>query len=317
MPLPRSGFWRSQTAGYLCIVLSVLNWSGNFVAARGLAETMPPATLNLYRWALAAAIMLPFGLGPLWRERAVVRAALPELCLLALVGVSLFDTLIFLAGQTSSALNMSLLSTLSPVLTALAARQILGERCPARMMVGIAVSTAGVVLLVTGGDLGRLAGFSFARGDLLILVTCAMSAAYNIVVRRLAGRMGQRTMLTAMCLLGALFLVPLWGLELARGQAAPPMTPALWWTLAYLAVCASLLCYLLWNVAVEIIGATRTTLFYNVLPVTSGLLAWWLLDEPATWAQLAAGAVIVVGILVSLRPGAGAPAPVSLPGAQG
>lgn len=293
-------FKTTQVAGYLFITLSIINWSGNFVASRGLAGLAEPGTLNLLRWALASALFAPFGLAAFWRERAEIRRQFLPLSAIALCGVSLFDTLIFLAGHTSEALNMTLISTLSPLLTALAAQFFLRQRIGRRMYVGIAASTLGICLLVTDGNLGRLAAMNLARGDLLILLTAMMSAVYNLAVKSVTGRMSQTALLMACCLLGTAYLVPIALWEGGGTVTLPPMTPTLVWSLVYLAVFASLLCYLFWNMAVEVLGATRTCLFYYTLPPVSAMGAWLVLGETVDGNQMLSGIIILAGIVFAL-----------------
>lgn len=296
-------FKTTQAAGYLFITLSILNWGGNFVASRGLAGMAEPGTLNLMRWALATAFFAPFGLAAFWRERKEILRLFVPLSAIALCGISLFDTLIFIAGHTSDALNMSLISTLSPLLTALAAQFFLRQRIGGRMYAGIGVSTLGVCLLVTDGSLERLATMSFAQGDLIILLTAMMSVVYNHAIKSVTGALSQTALLMACCLFGTAYLLPIAMWEGGGWIVLPVMAPALFWSLIYLAVFASLLCYLLWNMAVEVLGATRTAMFYYSLPPISGLTAWVVLGETVNANQIASGLIILAGILFALYAG--------------
>ncbi|MFW5490673.1 MAG: DMT family transporter [Desulfovibrio sp.] len=293
-------FKKTQQAGYLFIVLGVLNWSGNFVAARGMAGQIEPSTLNLIRWGLAALLFMPFGWRTFWRERAQVKRFWKELCIIALCGVSLYDTLVFLAGQTCEALNMSLLSTLSPLLTALLCQWLYKEKLQARMYFGIGISTLGIALLVTDGDLTRLLTLHFAKGDLIILATALMSAIYNIVVKKAADSISQATLFMACSLFGTLFIVPIYLFQTGGQLVLPVFTPAIVWTLLYLSIFASILCYLFWNMAVEVLGAPKTALFYYTLPPISAIVAWFTIREPVTGNQIFSGLIILIGILFAL-----------------
>jgi len=293
-------FKMTHVAGYLFIVLSIINWSGNFVASRGMASMGDPGTLNLLRWGFATLLFVPFGIRALWQERSEVIKLFIPLSVIALCGISLFDTLIFLAGHTSAALNMSLISTLSPLLTALTAQCFLGEKFHSRMYVGIGVSFLGVCLLVTNGDLMRLATMEFASGDIIILMTALMSAVYNHTLKLVTDRVSQTTLLMAICLLGSIYLIPVALWEGGGTIVMPEMSSALVWSLVYLAVFASLLCYLLWNMAVQVLGATKTAMFYYTLPPVSGFAAWLVLGEPVTVAQLLSGGIILAGIIIAL-----------------
>lgn len=298
-----NSFKTTQLAGYIFISLSILNWGGNFVASRGLAGLAEPGTLNLMRWAMATALFAPFGLAAFWRERREILRLFLPLSAIALCGVSLFDTLIFVAGHTSDALNMSLISTLSPLLTALAAQFLLRQRISGRMYVGIGVSTLGVCLLVTEGSLERLVAMNFARGDIIILLTAMMSVVYNHAIKSVTATLSQPALLMACCVFGTVQLVPIAMWEGGGWIVLPTMTATLFWSLIYLSIFASLLCYLLWNMAVEVLGATKTALFYYTLPPVSGLTAWVVLGETVNANQIWSGFIILAGIVFALYAG--------------
>ena len=296
-------FRTTQAAGYVFIILGIFNWSGNFVVARGMADIVEPATLNLLRWVGASLVFLPFGFRAFWRERAQVLRMWKELSFLALTGISLYDTVVFMAGETTEALNMSLIATLSPLFTALVAQFLFKEKLGQSMYYGIVVSTFGVVLLVTDGDLSRLLTLQFARGDLLILSTALMSAAYNTLVNKVAGKISQTALFMAMCLFGTLYILPFYFWETGGRLIMPVFTTNVVISLAYLAVFASVLCFLFWNAAVQIIGAPKAMLFYYTLPPISALGAWLVLDEPVNRNQVMSGAIILAGILFALYGG--------------
>jgi len=298
-----NSFKQTKTAGYVFILLGILNWSGNFVAARGLADSIDPATLNLLRWVGATLVFLPFGFRAFWRERHVIFRHWKIMTLIALTGVSLYDTVVFMAGRTSEALNMSLISTLSPLLTTLIAQFIFKEKVSQRMYMGIAVSTFGIVMLVTDGNLSRLLSMRFAQGDLLILSTAMMSAIYNTTVSKIAGKISQTALVMSLCLFGTFYIIPLYLWETGGHIVMPEFTPTLIWSLFYLAVFASILCYLFWNAAVQVIGAPKAMLFYYTLPPVSALIAWFVIDEPVNQNQVLSGLIIVAGILFALYGG--------------
>ncbi|QGY41882.1 EamA family transporter [Pseudodesulfovibrio cashew] len=298
-----NAFRKTQAAGYLFIILGIINWSGNFVVARGMADTVEPATLNLLRWVGATIVFLPFGIRALWRERVQALRMWKELSILALTGISLYDTVVFMAGQTTEALNMSLIATLSPLFTALVAQFMFKEKLGQNMYAGIVLSTFGVVLLVTDGDLSRLLTLEFAHGDILILCSALMSAAYNTLVNKVAGKISQISLFMAMCLLGTLYILPIYLWETGGQWVMPQFTNEVIISVGYLAIFASVLCFLFWNAAVQIIGAPKAMLFYYTLPPISALAAWLVIDEPVNRNQILSGAIILAGILFALYGG--------------
>ncbi|MEZ0575157.1 DMT family transporter [Halodesulfovibrio aestuarii] len=303
MPLRFQNILFSKTAGYCYILLAIINFSGNIVAARAMGDVMPPAMLNMYRWALATLFILPFSLGPMWRERRVLKKYFVTVCFLALLGISLFDLFLFIAGQTTPALNIALISTLSPLMTAVVARIFIGEKSSPAMYLGCIVSICGVAYLVTDGNWSQLASIQFGQGDLFVIGTCLMSAAYNTTIKAVSGKISQRALLGVTFVLGFVFLIPIFIWDVHSGVEVVEVTNDMWLTLTYLAIGASILCYFFWNLAVGIIGATRTTQFYYIIPLISGLLAWAFLGEPVSATQLQGGVIIFGGILLSMISG--------------
>lgn len=286
--------------GIACALGATAIWSGNFIVARGLAESVPPASLAFLRWATALAALLPLAALPAWRERQAIRQGLGYLLFTAVLGVSLFNTVLYLAARTTSALNLALISTSSPMFMLLLARAFLGEAITPARLAGLLAAASGVVLLVTRGDLARLAELEFAAGDLWMLLAALLFAAYSILVRRKPPRIGQAAFLLTTFGLGLACLAPWTAWEvLHHGLPAP--SPALLGSVLYIGLGASLVSFFLWNKAVTIIGPSRAGIVYYSLPAFSGLEAYLLLGEPAGWAHLASGLLILGGIIVATR----------------
>ncbi len=286
--------------GIVCAFGATAIWSGNFIVARGLAEAIPPASLAFLRWATALAALLPLAAPVAWRERQAIRQSLGYLLLTAILGVSLFNTVIYMAARTTSALNLSLISTTSPMFMLILARAFLGEAITPTRLAGLLAAASGVVLLVTRGDLSRLAGLEFAAGDLWMLLAALLFAAYSILVRRKPPYIGQAAFLLSTFGLGLACLTPWTALEFLR-HGLPALSPALLGAVLYIGLGASLVSFFLWNKAVTIIGPSRAGIIYYSLPAFSGLEAYLLLGEPVGWAHLASGLLILGGIVVATR----------------
>ncbi len=294
MPIPDR---RAILAGSACALAATIIWSGNFVIARDLGQSFPPVRLALLRWAVASLAVLPIGLVPLVRERAAILRSRGYVLAASLLGVTLFNTLLYIAGRTTATLNMALISTFIPVFIMILAAVLLGERPSGRGIVGSVAATAGVLLLISGGDPARLIGLSLNPGDLVTLCAALLFAGYSILIRRRPADVSQRAMLAATFLTGAALLVP-WALWEAAGL--PPggaqLTPKVVGAVLYIGIGASLAAYFLWGRAVELAGPNLAGLIYFSLPLFSGLEAAVLLGEPVTWVHALSGACIVGGI---------------------
>lgn len=288
--------------GYLLAAAATLIWSGNFIIARGLADTVPPVLLAFLRWSVAALVVLPIGAPSLWRQRRVVRQHFGYLLVTAFFGVTLFNTFIYIAAETTTAINMSLLAIGTSIFMIVLARIVLGERLSATKISGAMLATLGVLLLVTGGELSHPRGLACAEGDLWMITAALVWAVYTILVRKKPTEIHQRTFLTATFWLGLALLVP-WVGWAHLDTAELILSPAIMGVALYLGVGTSVVAYLLWNRAVSLVGASGVAFVYYTLPLFSGLEAFLILGEPATILHLLSGALIIGGvILATLHP---------------
>ncbi len=286
---------RNRAGGYLFALAATAFWSGNHFIARALRDSVPPISLAFLRWAAATLAFLPFALPGAIRERRKVLGSLPYLGITAFLGVSLFNTLIYYAGRTTSALNLSLISLIFPLFVLLLARAFLGERMPLRRLLGMALALAGVAVLVTKGRLDALRTLEFASGDLLMLLAALVFAVYTLLLKRNPGGLSLSTLQFSTFALGTLLLAPAFVRERA---SAPPIAwnPGLLGAVLYVGVFASLAAFVSWNHAIERIGTSKSGLVYYTLPVWSGLLAWIFLGEAPTAVQALSMALVVGGI---------------------
>lgn len=263
---------------YFLLVLTILFWSGNFNLARAVNADVPPLALSFWRWAVAGLILLPFA----WRS---MRQALPLLRVhwklvgaLALLGVTGFNSLVYVGLQTTTATNGVLLQTITPVLTVLLASVVLKEHSSLRQWGGIAVSLLGVLVIITRADLRVLHHLDFTTGDLWMLAASLDWACYTILLRKLPNGLKGLPVVGFTVLLGALGILPLYVHESLVFRPMPvTLTSVL--SVGYVAIFPSLLSYLFWNHATQKLGAGRTGQFSYLLPVFGILLAVLFLGE--------------------------------------
>ena len=92
-------------------VLATIIWSGNFIVARGVVSQIPPISLAFFRWLTASVIIFPFAIRSFKNEIAVTKKHIPYLFWTSLTGIALFNTLVYVAGHYSSAINLALIGT--------------------------------------------------------------------------------------------------------------------------------------------------------------------------------------------------------------
>lgn len=280
-------------------VIATLIWSGNFIIARGVIEDIPPVTLGFYRWLTATVIIFPFAWKYFIQELNFLKHSPGYLLLTAVTGVSMFNTFVYIAGHYSTAINMALLGTCSsPIISVILARIFLHEKITGLKIIGMAVCIAGILLLLSKGNLQNLIHFRFTRGDGWILAAAFTFAVYNILVKRKPSRLHPANFLFVIFFIGTVLLMPFYFTELKlKGSIAFNLPNLL--SILYLGMGASVICFLIWNKAIGILGAGRTALFGNLIPVFSSIEAVILLHEKITVVDMISFILVVAGLVIA------------------
>jgi drug/metabolite transporter (DMT)-like permease len=280
-------------------VFATLIWSGNFIIARGVIKDIPPVTLGFYRWLTATIIILPFAWKYFFAELHLVRQRFLYFFVAAVTGVSMFNTFVYIAGHYSTAINMALLGTCSsPIISVILARIFLREKITGSRITGMVVCIAGILLLLSKGSFQNLINFRFTNGDWWILAAAFTFAIYNVMVKKRPASMHPVNFLFVIFLLGTILLLPFYLYELnAQGGIAINFSNS--FSILYLGLGASVICFLIWNKAIGALGAGRTALFGNLIPVFSSVEAVILLHEKITTIHIISFILVVAGLVIA------------------
>ncbi len=285
-------------AGYLYALAATAFWSVNFIVARGLSDQIDPISLSFYRWLTAAVAFTPLALKALIREFKAVRANLPYLCIVSFIGITVFNTLIYLAGRSTTAINMSMIVITTPVYIALFSFLFLKERLGYIKITGMIIVILGALTLVSAGHPGRIFSMSPVFGDLLMLVAALTFSAYSLLLRFKPKDMSLFSFQYTTFLLGLLFLLPFF---IAVQIKAPVPLPAgrVLYSILYVGIFASLTSFVLWNRAITLIGAVRAGIIYDTMPLFSALSASLILGETFRGYHWISFILIVLGIVIA------------------
>ena len=293
---------RSMLMAWAGLVLASLFWAGNALVARAFAGAIPPFSLAFWRWTVGLLILLPL-VGPsLWQHRHTLRKAGWRLCALAALSISSYNGLLYTAAQSTAAINISLVGTCLPLATFLGAGLLLKQWPPRAAWGGLLLALCGLLWLIAKGNWQLLAGLSFARGDLLMVLATFDWALYSLLLRRWSAhfQLPPFTLLGALILVGLPMLAPLYAWDLWRGAYFSP-SPANLTAIGYTALCASVIAYQLWNIGLRELGPTRTAMSNYLMPVFTAILAWLLLGESLQSYHWLGGALIVGGLVLAAR----------------
>jgi len=300
MPAVAAQAARPRVTPYLLLTLTPFLWSCNWIAGRGLATDVPPMAMTFFRWLFALLILAPFALPHLRRDWPVLRRHWRIMLLLGAVGIGTHNALAYLGLHYTTATNGVILNSFIPVMIVAIAWVFLGERLTPMQIGGIAVSLAGVLVILSGGSLAELAAFRLNGGDLLIVLSMLMWSVYTVCLRWRPGGLSMLSFLFAIVLVGDALMLPFWIAEAAMGHRVE-WTPAVVAALASVALFSSVLAYIFWNRGVEELGASVAGLFVHLMPVYGVVLAWIVLGERLAPFHVAGIALILTGIVVTSR----------------
>ena len=277
-------------------------WAGNAIAGRALVGSVSPITLSALRWGLAALLLLPFGWrvfkpsSPLWGNKV-------RFLLLGLFGVGSYNVLLYLALQTSTAINVTLIGASMPIWMLFIGAVFYRVRPTLLQMVGAVVSLVGVTVVLTRGEPTSLLSMEVVMGDLLIMLATILWAFYSWMISRPGGSTERQwpwaEFLMAQVLIGFMWTMLFEGAEIATGHAFIDLN---YWTgalIIFVAIGPSLIAYRCWGLGVNGAGPTVAAFFANLIPLFTALLSAAILGDPPRLFHGLAFALIVLGILVS------------------
>lgn len=280
-------------------VIATIIWSGNFIISRGVNQQIGPVSLAFYRWLTATIIITPFAWKQYQTERTTILENWKYLGWTAFTGIAIFNTFVYVAGHYTTAINMALIGTTSsPIFATIMAVLFLKEKMSTFRITGITLCIAGILLLLSKGSLEMLAAFHFSKGDLWILAGAFAFAVYNILVRKKPQGISSLNFLFVLFAAGTIMLFPFYLMELATGPATQWSLP-LFSAILYLGLGTSVISFLCWNIALQKLGAGRTVLFGNLIPIFSVWEAVIFLGEKITTTHWISGGLVIAGLMIA------------------
>ncbi len=290
---------RNFYTGIGLAVLTTLIWSANYVIARGINKQLPPVSLAFYRWATACIGIAPFAWKKFSEEKKIVFAHKQYFFWTAITGITVFNTFIYLAAHYTSAINLALIGTTSaPVFATIFAASFLKEKIGILRIGGMLICIAGILFLLSSGNLQQLLHFQFGKGELLILFSAFNFAIYNTLARKKPSSISPLTFLFVVFVLGTLCLFPFYLYEIMHAPLAH-WNMNMTYIILYLGIGNSIIAFFCWNASISRLGASGTALFTNLIPVFSTIEAVLFLEERFTPVHLISGILIIVGLIIA------------------
>ena len=288
----------------LLLTVPPLLWAGNAIVGRLVREAVPPMTLNLLRWAIALLILLPLARA-MFRKGSGALINWRRYALLGLVGIGMYNSLQYLALQSSTPINVTLVASGMPVWMMLVGRLFFNAPVRRRQVAGAALSIIGVLVVLCRGDVHQLLGLRLVAGDLyMILATIAWSFYSWMLLQPKDSpelRGDWAAFLATQVAYGLLWSGLFTGIEWSVGAPGIAWSGKLAAALLFVAVGPAVLAYALWGAGIRRAGPGIGAFFVNLTPLFAALLSSAFLGELPHAYHALAFALIVGGIVVSSR----------------
>jgi len=291
----------AQRLAYALIFVTPALWCVNYLVARWSPDVVAPHTLAFGRWLVAAVLLGAFTFPELWRHRALIAAQWWRFVVLGALGMWICGAWVYIAARTTTATNLALIYSVSPVLIALASVLWLRERFTRWQSLGAALALAGVVHVVIRGQWGALASVHWVPGDLWVVAATASWSGFALLQRRWPTPLGPAAHLCAVAVGGLLVLLPFTLWELAD-PASPAVGGRALGMMLLAGVAPGAAAYWSYSFVQRQLGVARASSQLYLGPLYGAAMAWLFLAEPVGWHHAVGAALILPGIwLVSRR----------------
>lgn len=286
---------------YVLLVLCVLIWSGNFILGRFVNTEILPLELAFFRWLFVIILSIPILFFiDIKKVIKTVKENFLLLSFLSIVGITLFNTVLYIALQTTTATNALLINSTIPILILILSFFILKSNISNRQIFGIILSTIGVVFLVLKGDFFNILKINFTQGDLWVIVSSILWATYSVVVKFKPKNLSHIELFLVIVYLGFIYLLPWYLTQGYNLEHELILLKQNWYFFLYVSLLASIASFYFWHIGIEVISAEKTGQFTHLMPIFGSILAFIFLGEKLQVYHIVGALLIAMGIYLSL-----------------
>lgn len=259
------------------VTAATLMWAASTVIGRGVHEELPPFGLSFWRWFSAALVILPFAWSQIGSKLHTIRDNIGMLSLLGFLQV-FSSALLFLGLNFTTAINAALINAAQPVLTIIPAWFLTNERITLQQAMGIILGLVGVFLVITKAEISTVLRLDFNIGDIIVLVAVAGWSIYAALIHRTPPDLGFSVSIFFIYALGSIILIPFYVVESVFFRPMPFNQLSIT-TIIFVGMFVSAASVTMWSISVRSVGPNRASVFLNLIPVFTTLMAITFLDE--------------------------------------
>ena len=280
-------------------MLAALFWSGNFIVGKfAYLFEVPPLTLNFLRWASVWFILLPFTYKNIYNNLHNIKKNWLVISFMGLITISTFNSVVYFALNYTQVINAVLVLAAIPAVTIFFSFLLKVEKTNIFQLTGLFLSIIGIGAIISNADIQKITSLSFNKGDLWMLVCVFTWAIYSTLLKKNKFEFSQFSLIQLMVSVGIIFLIPQFFYEKSIGLEVNFNKP-FFLILFYVVVFPAIAAYYCWQKGIEIIGPNRATMFIQLMPLFSAILAIIIFREKFELYHFAGALFIVTGIYLS------------------
>ena len=288
-------------SAYGLLILAALFWSGNFIVGKfAYLFQVPPLTLNVLRWISVWFILMPFTYEEIKNNLPIIKKNWFVISFMGVITISTFNSVVYYALNYTKVINSVLVLAAIPAATIMFSSLMKIEKTNIFQLLGLFLSIIGIGSIISYGDIQNIIELNFNKGDLWMLVCVTSWALYSTLLKKYKFKFSQFTLIQLMVSAGVLFLIPQFFYEQSNNLEVN-FNKAFFAILIYVVLFPAIAAYYCWQKGVEIIGPNRASMFIQLMPIFSAIMAIIFLNEKFEFFHFVGASFIVIGIYLSNR----------------
>jgi drug/metabolite transporter (DMT)-like permease len=290
---------QKKYSAYVLLLLAAFFWSGNFIVGKfATLFQIPPLTLNVFRWIAVWLILMPFTYKEIYNNLPSIKKNWFVISFMGVITISTFNSVVYFALNYTQVINAVLVLAAIPAATIVFSSLMKIEKTNIFQLLGLFLSIIGIGSIISNGDIQKITSLSFNKGDLWMLVCVFTWALYSTLLKKNKFKFSQFSLIQLMVSAGLLFLIPQFFYEKSIGLEVN-YNKAFFIILSYVVIFPAIAAYYCWQKGVEIIGPNRATMFIQLMPLFSAVMAIIIFNEKFELYHFVGAIFIVIGIYLS------------------
>ena len=281
---------------YLLLLIQPIFMASNLAIARGATSFVPPVSLGFWRWTIVFILLIPFFYKPILKNIKYFKSEFLQLFFLGFTGCCLCSIFPYVAGKTTTVLNMSLIYTSSSIFIVMLSTFFYKEKITFLQSFGFLFAFIGVLVVISNGKLTTLLNLDFVEGDIWILGAAVSWAFYSVYVLHWKSKFDFFTKFTLIAFFGSLSLLPFYLYEtFYLGDKLTVDLMSIFWILIA-AISPGIIAFTLYSKIQKYLGASITGFTLYLFVVYGAFYGIFFFDEKLYMSHYLGGILVLLGV---------------------